>query len=400
MQPLLQTNTRKIYTVSEVTKDIRGLLEDNFPTLWLSGEISNFRSPSSGHFYFTLKDETSQIPAVMFRGSNHSLKFNLEDGLEVIVHGRITVYEPRGQYQIVVDTAEPKGLGALQLAFEQLKKKLEAEGLFDEKHKKPVPELPAKVGIITSSKGAALHDMVTILTRRFPNIGILINPVRVQGEGSAEEIAQAIAEMNARDDIDVIIVGRGGGSLEDLWAFNEEIVVRTIFESDIPVVSAVGHETDYTLADLVADLRAPTPSAAAEMAVPEKEELLATLAQYRSGLKFAIRQFLKGSAERVSFFRRQIRDPRRILEDFKIRIDDLSFRAGQAQKRNLRELRLRIDGIRRNLESLSPHAPLKRGYSLVFKEGQKKPLRLASEVNHGELLEIRLADGVLKAKVV
>ena len=400
MQPLPQTDTRKIYTVSEVTKDIRGLLEDNFPTLWLCGEISNFRSPSSGHFYFTLKDETSQIPAVMFRSSNHSLKFRLEDGLEVIVHGRVTVYEPRGQYQIVVDHAEPKGLGALQLAFEQLKDKLKAEGLFDEKYKKPIPVLPRKVGIITSSQGAALHDMVTILTRRFPTIEILINPVRVQGEGSAEEIAQAIAEMNDRDDIDVLIVGRGGGSLEDLWAFNEEIVVRTIFASDIPVISAVGHETDFSLSDLAADLRAPTPSAAAELAVPEKEDLLNTLAQYRSGLKFAIRQFLKGLTDRIIFFGRQIKDPRRILEDGKMRIDDLSFRAAQAQKRNLRELRLQVEGMRRNLESLSPHAPLKRGYSLVFKEGQKRPLRRAPEVNPGELLEIRLGEGALRAKVV
>ncbi|MBI2339505.1 MAG: exodeoxyribonuclease VII large subunit [Deltaproteobacteria bacterium] len=400
MLPLLQTDTRKIYTVSEVTRDIRGLLEDNFPTIWLSGEISNFRTPSSGHFYFTLKDESAQIAAVMFRGNNHSLKFSLKDGLGVIVHGRVTVYEPRGQYQIVVDSAEPKGLGALQLAFEQLKEKLAGEGLFDEKHKKPIPLLPRKVGIITSSQGAALHDMVTILTRRFPNLSILINPVRVQGDGATKEIAQAIAEMNARSDVDVLIVGRGGGSLEDLWAFNEEIVVRAVFASDIPIISAVGHETDFSLSDLAADLRAPTPSAAAELAAPEKEELLTTLSQHRSSLKFAVGQFLKGLAGQIAFLRRQIKDPRRVLEDWKMRVDDMSSRALQAQKRNLKELRLRIEGLRRHFESLSPHAPLKRGYSIVFKEGQKIPLRSPAGVIRGELLEIRLGEGSLRAKVV
>jgi len=420
-QPLLQTQTRKIYTVSEVTRDIRGLLEDNFPTLWLSGEISNFKAAASGHMYFTLKDAGAQMSGVMFRGSSNNLKFDLEDGLEVIVHGRITLYEPRGQYQIIVDHAEPKGLGALQLAFEQLKKKLTTEGLFKDEFKKEIPYLPKKVGIITSSKGAALHDMVTILTRRFPNIEILINPVRVQGDGAAEEVAQAISEMNERSDIDVLLVGRGGGSLEDLWAFNEEVVVRAVFESAIPIISAVGHETDFTLSDLVADLRAPTPSAAAELAVPEKGELVYTLQQHSAGLTYATRQFLKSFREKINFLKRQIKDPRRVLEDWKIRIDDFRGRITQGVRQSLltkrhhlkelvlslpnpqqklRELKIHLQGLSRNLESLSPRAPLKRGYSITFKEGSSKPLRSAFDAKPSELLNIQLHEGSLKVKVV
>lgn len=399
MHPVLKTNIRKIYTVSEVTKDLRGLLEDNFPSVWISGEISNFKIPSSGHFYFTLKDEKAQISAVMFRGSNLSLKFQPEDGMEMVAHGRLSVYEPRGHYQIIVDTLEPKGLGALQLAFEQLKKKLEAEGLFDARHKKPIPILPRKIGIITSPQGAVLHDMVNILSRRFPGIGILINPVRVQGNGAAEEIATAIAEMNQRTDLDLLIVGRGGGALEDLWAFNEEVVVRTIFASDIPIISAVGHETDTTLSDWVADLRAPTPSAAAELAVPERKDLLATLAAYRSRLK----------------------TPQKILEDHKLRLDELNNLLDSAQKNllrlkhhafrelvlslpdprtKLREISIRLDGFSKNLNSVSPLNILKRGYSIVMKKGMAQAVRGAKEVNVGESLDIKLHEGLLQVKVI
>ena len=256
-------DARKIYSVSEVTSDLKTLLEDNFPSLWVKGEISNFKESPNGHYYFVLKDEFSQMSLVMFRGQNRLLKFQLEDGMEVLVHGHLTVYQPRGQCQMACDHVEPCGVGA--------KKKLEAEGLFDSKRKRELPLLPRKVGIITSPKGAVFHDMKNVIKRRFPNMDLVFFPVQVQGEGASAQIAHAIFLANQRDDIDVLIVGRGGGSIEDLWAFNEEIVVRSIVSSNIPVVSAVGHETDYTLADFAADLRAPTPSAAAELVVPEKE---------------------------------------------------------------------------------------------------------------------------------
>ena len=231
----------KIYAVSEITQEIRFLLEERFSEVWIEGEISNFRPAGSGHFYFSLKDPNAQIRAVMFRGSNSQLRFKPENGLTVLCYGRITVYEPRGEYQIIVEHMEPKGIGALQLAFEQLKKQLEAEGLFDPERKKKIPFLPEKIGIVTSPTGSVIRDMIHVLTRRFPSIQILLNPVTVQGEGAAGEIARAIAEMNERGDIDLLIVGRGGGSIEDLWAFNEETVARAIGASHIPVISSVGH---------------------------------------------------------------------------------------------------------------------------------------------------------------
>src|SRR3989338_6850708 len=241
----LAENKPKILTVSELTRKVRVLLEEGFAEVWVSGEVSNFRSPSSGHFYFTLKDEVSQLTAVLFRGVSGKLPFKMEDGLELICHGRLSVYEPRGNYQIIVDHCEPKGMGALALAFEQLKKKLESEGLFRKEHKKPIPFLPKKVGIVTSDTGAAIRDILKILHQRFP-VEVLLVPVRVQGEGAALEIANAIDQLQ-KTDCDVMIVGRGGGSLEDLWACNEEVVARAIFRSKIPVISAVGHEIDFTI---------------------------------------------------------------------------------------------------------------------------------------------------------
>ncbi|MEE9165043.1 MAG: exodeoxyribonuclease VII large subunit, partial [Nitrospinota bacterium] len=261
---------RQVYTVTEITRAIKFSLETEFPRVWIEGEISNLRIPSSGHMYLTIKDEESQIKVVMFRSGKSQLKFGPKDGDQVIVKGKITVYEPRGEYQIVIDYMEPKGIGALQLAFQQLKEKLSKEGLFDEELKKSLPLLPQKIGIITSPTGAAVRDILNIIDRRFPNVHILIAPVKVQGEGAAQEIAAAVKDLNKIKGVDVIIVGRGGGSIEDLWAFNEEVVARAIFESEIPVISAVGHEIDFTISDFVADLRAPTPSAAAELVVRDK----------------------------------------------------------------------------------------------------------------------------------
>ncbi|NQT23426.1 MAG: exodeoxyribonuclease VII large subunit, partial [Candidatus Omnitrophica bacterium] len=256
--------TKTIFTVTKLTRNIRAILEQNFGTLWVEGEISNFTKHQSGHMYFSIKDEGSVLPCVLFRSSNAKLKFEMKAGMHVLCFGRISVYDKRGQYQLYVERVEPKGAGALQMALEQLKEKLRKEGLFDELNKKPIPYLPRRVGVITSPTGAAIRDILNVTKRRFANIEILLNPVRVQGEMAKHEIVEAIAEFNKMKGLDVIILARGGGSLEDLWAFNEEIVARAIYDSKIPIISAVGHEVDWTISDFVGDFRAPTPSAAAE----------------------------------------------------------------------------------------------------------------------------------------
>ena len=268
---------RYIYKVSELTSSIKLILEDSFPNIWVEGEISNLKSPSSGHIYFTLKDDRSELKSVFFKSDNEKIKFDIKDGMHVICSGRISLYEKQGVYQLYVTGLEPKGVGALQLAFEQLKEKLFKEGLFDESRKKPLPMLPDRIGIVTSPTGAAIGDMLKVLKRRFSNVEILINPVKVQGEGAKEEIAGAIRDFNDMNNVDVIIVGRGGGSLEDLWAFNEEVVARAICDSKIPIISAVGHEMDWTISDLAADLRAATPSVAAELVIAKKSELIDAL---------------------------------------------------------------------------------------------------------------------------
>jgi len=274
----------KFFTVSEISRGIRTSLEHKFSNIGVLGEISNVRKPSSGHVYLTLKDKNSQLQAVVFRNSASRIKFELKDGMEVISFGSITVYEPRGQYQLIINKIEPKGIGALQLAFQQLKEKLEKEGLFDSAHKKPLPFIPQKIGIVTSPTGAAIKDILNIIDRRFANVEILIYPVKVQGEGAAQEIAEAITGLNSDSDIDVIIAGRGGGSMEDLWAFNEEVVARSIYSSRIPIISAVGHEIDITIADLVADKRALTPSEAGELVVPRKDLLIEKIEKFKARL--------------------------------------------------------------------------------------------------------------------
>jgi exodeoxyribonuclease VII large subunit len=268
---------RKIYSVAELSLKIRTLFEQQFPDVWVTGEVSNFHAAGSGHLYFTLKDETAQLRAVCFRNQARYLKFKPRDGLAVIARGRLTVYEARGEYQLSVELLEPAGLGALQLAFEQLKQKLANEGLFDPARKKPLPVLPVRIGVVTSPTGAVIRDILRILRRRFSNMNVLVYPVRVQGDGAAEEIAQGIEWFNDESPVDVVIVARGGGSLEDLWAFNEEEVARAIASSRVPVISAIGHETDFTIADFVADLRAPTPSAAAELVVHRKQDFVMEL---------------------------------------------------------------------------------------------------------------------------
>ncbi len=283
---------RKILTVSRLTALIKGVLEENFEHVWVEGEISNLAMPVSGHLYFTLKDAAAQLRCVMFRASSRALRFKPKDGMGVVVRGRVSLFEPRGEYQLIVEYLEPQGIGALQLAFSQLKERLAKEGLFAEAHKKPIPRLPQRIGVVTSATGAAIHDILNVLNRRFANVEVLIYPVKVQGEGAAREIAQAVKDFNRYGNIDVMIVGRGGGSIEDLWAFNEEVVARAIYHSRIPVISAVGHEVDFTIADFVADLRAPTPSAAAELVVKSKAELDAELDALSHRLRQAIHRSL------------------------------------------------------------------------------------------------------------
>lgn len=273
---------KHVYTVSELTRDLRVIIEDSFPGVWVEGEISNFILHTSGHIYFSLKDATSVLRCAMFKRANEKLKFSLKNGMKVIVLGSVSLYEARGDYQLIIEELEPRGVGALQLQFQQLKEKLQKEGLFDERYKAPIPFLPTRIGVVTSPTGAAIRDILSIARRRFANVEIIINPVKVQGVGAKEEIAAAIRQFNELGNIDVMIVGRGGGSLEDLWPFNEEVVARAIFDSEIPVISAVGHEIDFTIADFAADFRASTPSAAAELVIPKKRGLEED-GRYRNG---------------------------------------------------------------------------------------------------------------------
>src|SRR5210317_1850357 len=319
---LKEPGQRRIFSVSELTREIRGLLEDHFPFIWVEGEISNFRVPASGHYYFVLKDAESQVRCVMFRSQQRWMRFQPEDGLHVLCQARVSVYEPRGEYQLLVDVMEPRGLGALQLAYEQMKRRLEAEGLFDPEHKKPIPFLTQRLGVVTSGTGAAIRDIIRVVRERYSNLEIYLYPVRVQGEGAAEEIAAGIDTFNAEFPVDALIVGRGGGSWEDLWAFNEEAVVRAIFRSQIPIISAVGHEIDTTLADLVADVRAPTPSAAAELVAQHKEALEAYVADLLQRLQGRVRQILSLAGERLSSRKQRLRHPAARLADLRLRLDE------------------------------------------------------------------------------
>lgn len=383
-----------------MTERIREILEGQFPEVWIQGEISNFRPANSGHYYFSLKDESAQIRAVMFRGSNRELRFRLENGLSVLCYGRVSVYAPRGDYQIIVEQMEPKGVGALQLAFEQLKQKLEAEGLFDPKRKKKIPFLPEKIGIVTSPTGSVIRDMIQILTRRFPNVPILLNPVSVQGEGAASEIATAIREMNERNDIDLLIVGRGGGSMEDLWAFNEEVVARAIADSQIPIISAVGHETDFTIADFVADLRAPTPSAAAELAVPVKEDLLEEIRNLSSRLVQVMESQLENLGLQIGRWEVFFRDPERRLTEPLLQVDHLRDRLVSFVEH---EMGVSEEGIKRlkgHLESLSPLSVLERGYAIATRRGDPHPLKGVTEVSVHDQVDVRLHRGVIRTRVV
>ncbi len=395
MQMPLDLPERRILTVSDLTSLIKSALEESFYDIWMEGEISNLRIPTSGHIYLTLKDKASQIRAIIFKSSARNIKFELKDGIHIICHGRVTVYDVRGEYQIVIDTVEPQGIGALQLAFEQLKEKLFKEGLFDAKRKRPIPLLPRKIGIITSSTGAAIRDILNIINRRFANVHIIINPVPVQGEGAGIEIARAIEEMNEFEDIDVLIVGRGGGSLEDLWAFNEEVVARAIYNSRIPVISAVGHEIDFTISDFVADLRAPTPSAAAELVVKNKQDLMDSLRHVFSRLKNGIKTLFDAKRSALREEIRAMKDPATRINEYIQRIDDLSIRLTGGINRYLDGLKKRIVAEAGKLNALSPLAILSRGYSIAMKLPEMKIIKDANDVQKGDEVNIRLHKGNL-----
>ena len=354
-----------MFTVSELTGLLRTSIEEQFSDILLEGEISNLRAPGSGHVYCTLKDKTSQIRAVLFRSSAVRLRFALQEGMHVIVRGRLTVYELRGEYQIVLDTVEPKGIGALQLAFEQLKERLAAEGLFDQDRKKPIPAFPRTVGIVTSLTGAAVRDILTVLRRRWPTLHILIAPVQVQGESAGRQIAEALSALNDWGAVDVIIVGRGGGSLEDLWSFNEEIVVRAIAASQAPVVSAVGHEIDVTLADFVADLRAPTPSAAAEAVVPVLADILERLRELTVRTGQVMLRHCAFERQRLDAGIRGVADVRFRLQEVAQRTDDMVDRLREMVQQILTAGRERIHVAQRDLSGLNPILVIKQGLATV-----------------------------------
>ncbi|HKQ35936.1 MAG TPA: exodeoxyribonuclease VII large subunit [Nitrospiraceae bacterium] len=356
---------KRILTVSELTGLLRTSIEEQFSDVWLEGELSNLRAPGSGHVYCTLKDKTSQIRAVLFRPSAVRLRFALQEGLQVIVRGRLTVYEPRGEYQIVLDTVEPKGIGALQLAFEQLKARLAAEGLFDQDRKKPIPAFPRTVGVVTSLTGAAIRDILAVLRRRWPTLHILIAPVQVQGESAGRQIAGALTALNDLGTVDVIIVGRGGGSLEDLWSFNEEIVVRAIAASRVPVVSAVGHEIDVTLADFVADLRAPTPSAAAEAVVPVLAEIVERLRELKVRLGQVMLRHCAFERQRLDAGIRGVTDVRFRIQETMQRTDEMVGHLREMVQELLTTWRERVHGVQRDLSSLNPILAIKQGLATV-----------------------------------
>ncbi|MBI4981941.1 MAG: exodeoxyribonuclease VII large subunit [Candidatus Omnitrophica bacterium] len=364
MQNNNQDLSKNIYTVSEITRDIKLILENTFNQVWIEGEVSNFRAASSGHFYLTLKDEQAIISAAMFRGANKDLKFNLEDGLKVICFGKVDVYAPRGQYQLIIERIEPKGIGAQQLAFEQLKNKLAKEGLFDAAHKKELPQMPFCVGIVTSAAGAAVRDILQILKKGAPGVDVLIRSVRVQGETSAKEIALGVQELNDFGKIDLIIVSRGGGSTEDLWSFNEEVVVRAIYNSKIPVISAVGHQINQTLSDLAADYFVETPSAAAKIIVDKKNFLLSEIDSMKHELGFSISEVINRLSHGLVALRHMLKSPMdRLLEKGQF-LDELSNSLSNNMRHCLSLAQVTAGSLIKRLDTLSPLAVLSRGYSL------------------------------------
>lgn len=391
----------KFYTVSEITKEIKTTLETNFPTVWVEGEISNYLFHSSGHRYFSLKDESSQIRCTLWRFRGNYLRFEPADGMKVMVQGNITVYEKSGQYQLDVVDIVSAGLGELEIAFQKLKEKLFNEGLFDEEYKKPIPEYPEVIGLVTSPTGAAIRDMTKIIHSRFPSVKLIVYPVRVQGTKAAEEIAQAIRDFNLYRKIDVMIVGRGGGSLEDLWAFNEEVVARAIYESRIPVISAVGHEIDFTISDFVADLRAPTPSAAAQIVVKDKTNVLEQVEVNIKKLGYCLTSLLEFSQQRLKTYKESygLRRPYDIITQRFQKKDELFNRLSDSKKNYFENKSNAISLLKEKLKALSPSSVLQRGYSITRKLPEQMVIRDSKVLKKDDRIEVRVFRGRIESRV-
>jgi exodeoxyribonuclease VII large subunit len=394
--------TDRIWSVTQVTNYLKELLETdpNLSPVMLKGEISNFHHHSSGHMYFTIKDEKTQLSAVMFKGYNQSLDFIPEDGMSVIVEGKISIYPARGQYQIYVHQMQPDGIGSLHLAYEQLKERLEKEGLFRVELKQAIPKVPAKVGVVTSPTGAAIRDIISVIKRRFSNVSLLIAPSQVQGVGAEETLVRGLELLN-QSDVDVIIIGRGGGSIEDLWAFNKEKLARAIFNSRIPIISAVGHETDFTIADFVADLRAPTPSAAAELVVSNREEIVKYLARLYNNLNSAMDNRINRLNDRLLSLkeRRALRLPEEKITEYMQQVDELSMKLEKEIGDNLTKKQEELERVVGQLNSLSPLSTFARGYSLARKLDSKEEIKSIAQLEEGEMIEVILKDGALECKV-
>jgi len=437
---------REVYSVSRLNRAARELLESGFPRLWVAGEISNLSRPASGHLYFTLKDAQAQVSCALFRNRVQQLGFRPENGLQVLVQAQVSLYEPRGNYQLIVSHMEQAGDGALRRAFEQLKQRLHSEGLFDERHKQPLPELPRCIGVITSPSGAAIRDVLTVLRRRFPAIPVIVYPVQVQGEGAAQQIVTAVRCAQQRNECDVLLLTRGGGSLEDLWPFNEEAVARAVFACTIPVVSAVGHEVDFVISDFVADRRAATPSAAAELLSPDQQEIAARVRQLENRLRGRLQRRLQRAGERLAWLTRRVQQthPGRRLQQQAQRLDELEQRLGRGWRQRLAQLHSRLGAARarllqhspsrllqalraratqlaqrliycaelqrtrrrqklavlsRALETVSPLATLQRGYSITLNLKDGAVLVDSTQASVGDRLETRLARGRLYSRI-
>lgn len=392
--------TRDIYTVARLNSEARQLLEGGLPALWVEGELSNFSAPSSGHWYFTLKDRDAQIRCAMFRAANSRVGFRPKDGQQLVLRGRVSLYEPRGDYQLIAELMEDAGEGALRREFERLKAKLAAEGLFDAALKRPLPPMPKRIAVVTSPTGAALRDVLHILARRYPPASVLVIPTPVQGAAATESIVAALDTASRRGDCEVIILARGGGSIEDLWCFNDERVARAIRRAAVPVVTGVGHEIDFTIADFAADVRAPTPSGAAELAVPDRRTLLAGLAGIETRLRQLASQWLSRANERFTALSQRLSraHPGARLQQQTQRLDELDLRLRRAWDLAFTRAGQRLQLAQRGLDAISPLATLERGYAIVTR-ADGSVLQDAGEVQAGDAIEARLKRGSVKARI-
>lgn len=390
----------EIYTVSRLNSEVKDLLEDSFAQVWVEGEISNFAAPGSGHWYFSLKDATAQVRCAMFRGSQRNLGFTPKDGLHVLIKARVSLYQNRGEYQLIAEFMEDRGEGKLRRAYELLKKKLEAAGLFADSHKKSIPTFPAQIGVVTSPTGAAIRDILTVLKRRYPCVPVVIYPTLVQGATAAPTIVDAIRIANERAECDVLILARGGGSLEDLWPFNEEMVAHAIYQSSLPIISAIGHEVDFTIADFVADKRAPTPSAAAEIAVPDRLELGQTLKRQEQQISRQLNQKLATFKQQLAWMQKHLmqQHPKRRLTEQAQRLDMCEMSLKNLISKRIDMLKSKLGNAAAKLDALSPLATLNRGFAIATNK-QNKVIFSANDVKQGDEVHVRLAEGAIDCVV-